>query len=132
MVGELTDTKCTLRCLISPILRVSFVRAEGSRKGALKFVTFHHNCKSSIKKKDVTLVICILHKGKLHPSLRREMDSWQTKPAANVLTCLSQLFQCDSLRSINTNFKMHEFSLFISELEILLQRGELNFVLLQS
>lgn len=131
-VGELTDKKCILRCLLSPILRVSFIRTEGGRKRALKFVTFHYNCKSSIKKKDIILVLFILHNGKLHLSLRREMDSWQTKLAASVLTCLSQLFQCDSLRSINTKFKIPEFSFFNSELEILLQRGQLNSVLLQS
>lgn len=60
------------------------------------------------------------------------MDSWQTELADSVLTCLSQLFQGDSLRSINTKFKILDFSLFISELEILLQWGQLNPVLLSS
>lgn len=60
------------------------------------------------------------------------MDSWETELADSVLTCLSQLLQGDSLRSINTKFKIPDFSLFISELEILLQTGQLNPVLLPS
>jgi len=67
-----------------------------------------------------------------HLSLRRKMDSWQTELADSVLTCLSQLFQGDSLQSINTKFKIPDFSLFISELENLMQRGQLNPILLPS